>query len=103
MASSKLLPGQALPSLTLRLASGGEACIGAVAPGRAAKLVVLYRGAFCPFCKARAGCPAAMAARKVHQALTARRGGACGVCAEPAAQVAPPHLRGPAGPQPPRS
>ena len=50
---TRIAPGQKMPSKMFKLAGGGEACIAAVKPGHIAKLVVLYRGQFCPFCKVR--------------------------------------------------
>ncbi len=54
MAPSGPLPGAKLPVIELPLVGGGTASLSALAPGRAAKLVVLYRGQFCPFCRVRA-------------------------------------------------
>ena len=50
---TRIAPGQKMPSKMFKLAGGGEACIAAVKPGHIAKLVVIYRGQFCPFCKVR--------------------------------------------------
>jgi hypothetical protein len=61
----------------LHLVGGGTVDLSAAAPGAAAKLLVLYRGAFCPFCKARALCAAETRRRRRTSLL----------------RVAPPYLR----------
>ena len=47
--TNKLVPGQKLPTVTLPLVGGGEVELGAT-EGNKSKLLVVYRGQFCPFC-----------------------------------------------------
>lgn len=54
MSHLALLPGAKMPSKTFALAGGGETDILSVKPGAIAKLIVVYRGQFCPFCEVRA-------------------------------------------------
>ena len=49
MPPTLLAPGGKFPSIKLALASGGECDLASVAPGQH-KLIVVYRGSFCPFC-----------------------------------------------------
>ncbi len=51
--SSFPLPGGPLPDdlPALPLVGGGSAQLGSVSDGRNAKLIVFYRGGFCPFCQ----------------------------------------------------
>ena len=53
-AVSRVAPGTKMPAKTFKLAGGGETNIAALKPGSSAKLVVVFRGQFCPFCKGRA-------------------------------------------------
>ncbi len=51
-ASLKLMPGSIIPDVQVALVGGGSA---SVRPdGSRPKLVVVYRGAFCPFCRGKA-------------------------------------------------
>ncbi|KAJ3119502.1 hypothetical protein HK100_000286 [Physocladia obscura] len=54
MATHKLvlLPGQTFPDLTVTLTTGEQEVV--KSDGKNAKLIVVYRGAFCPFCNATA-------------------------------------------------
>ena len=52
-AVNRVPPGHKMPSKAFKLAAGGETCIASIKPGCVAKLVVVYRGQFCPFCKVR--------------------------------------------------
>ena len=48
--SFKLLPGSFFPSIIVKLINGNEEDLSSIFTGKD-KLIVVYRGAFCPFCK----------------------------------------------------
>ena len=74
MAPCGPLPGSKLPSIELPLVSGGTVNLSALAPGSAAKLVVVYRGQFCPFCRVRV--PQGSVRQRMPRLRAARRGAA---------------------------
>lgn len=49
--SFKLLPGSLFPSIIIKLIDGNEEDLSSILTTGRDKLIVIYRGAFCPFCK----------------------------------------------------
>ena len=49
--SFKLLPGSLFPSIIIKLINGNEEDLSSILFTGKDKLIVIYRGAFCPFCK----------------------------------------------------
>lgn len=50
MSSAKLLPGTQFPSINLETIDGETINLGSPIDGKR-KLIVIYRGQFCPFCQ----------------------------------------------------
>lgn len=55
MSSVKLMPGTQFPSIKLETSEGETIDLGASIDGKR-KLVVIYRGQFCPFCQGMCMC-----------------------------------------------
>jgi peroxiredoxin len=50
-----LVPGQLFPDVRLPKLSGGELALRPSAGATKPRIIVVYRGAFCPFCRVRGG------------------------------------------------
>jgi peroxiredoxin len=51
MSNFKLIPGTVFPLMTVPLVGGGETTL--VASNGQPKLIIVYRGHFCPFCRGK--------------------------------------------------